>query len=235
MLDFPSSPAVNDRYQGFVWDGSVWGKPRITPPPSDNQTYVRKNGVWVPGVRKETITLTNKNDVIITVPSEAKIMRWWGNPPLAVTGMGVTYVVMRLSVDGTNFGSSPSQYGTDGFYELTGTGAFTRWTPTSDTFAYIAPAPTADSSAAQYGHAMHGILSLERADVSTAFVWKTYGIAWQNNSNQWVRYELRGWTSTATFTNPATDLRIKAVRMYTSTGQNWDNVTNVSLQVEWLA
>jgi len=221
MLDFPASPALNDTYRDWTYDGEKWAAPAVPgEPPSDDRAYGLKNGVWVPVVWRQRIDISGINAVNVPVPAGAKMMRWMIGPQQVGTTNNI--VMMQWSTDGTTFWSGATHYGVTGVFHGTNPNTFGKIAPAYGTAAYVSWTHNSATAA----HISRGFMNLTR-DLSHSFL-------------SYFRTEVvnASYTSMSVhafnFSNGiSTGIDVKAVRIYGSSGANF--AANMSIGLEWIS
>lgn len=146
MLDFPASPALNDTYRDWKYDGEKWAGPAAIPgdPPSDDKAYGLRDGKWVPVIWRQRIDMSGLNSKDVPVPAGAKLMRWMFG--LQQVGSTNDLIMFRISLDGTTFISGATNYGVGAYLHgispntyvkqipsYTGSGMYMTWTHNAPT------------------------------------------------------------------------------------------------------
>jgi hypothetical protein len=111
-------------FQGVVIITEYSGQPPvaaavIADAPSDGNEYVRVNGVW--RLKEQTLTWAGTSQLDIAVPTGAKLAHIEGS---VWTPASVTYLLLRVSNDGTTFLAGASDYGYSGPPHASGSSAY---------------------------------------------------------------------------------------------------------------
>lgn len=134
--DLPASPAVGTKSYPWIWDGEKWSTETTpTDAPRNGIPYARKNGVWVPTIRRERPVIAGQSSVIIDVPPEAKMFRW----RYAVQPSDATSNFVMFSLDcGLGFKEAADDYYVSGNWHATSPSSqFTRQAPAAGPAMYM--------------------------------------------------------------------------------------------------
>jgi hypothetical protein len=122
-LNFPSSPTDGQVFDKFTYSSSLglWAKSGPVLPASDNNEYVRINGVWRLKTERKSIAGSSLTNCVFTVPSGAKYGRWLGQAYPAATTAFQHY--MRVH-DGSAILTGATAYQVVGWLHNIGSSAY---------------------------------------------------------------------------------------------------------------
>jgi hypothetical protein len=225
MLDFPASPALNDKYRDWKYDGEKWAAPAVPgEPPSDGCAYGLKNGVWVPTIWRQRIDLSGLNSKDVPVPAGAKMMRWMIGPQQV--GTTNECIMMRLSTDGTTFWSGATNYGVGAYLHGNSPNTYVKQIPFYSGAGFYL---TWTHNNANYSQLSRGFMTLVVPNVASKCFTSKFSAENFNASYAGLLTIGHNWTNGLTGASNA----IQALRIYMVGGSVF--AANQQIAVEWIS